>query len=706
MQKIKEFIKTLSRYRSTRLVMDVKDTTFYIAFSLILAVAFLVRIFSARYGVFIDEFDPYLQYYATKVIVDGITKEGLQGVFSFFNHHIDLTWYPYGVDLGQKYFPGVPYIGAFTYLFLKAIGLDVSLYMVAVYLPVLFGLFSTLLVYKIAQRITGSRFVGLFTALFYTLAPSTILRSDLGWYDTDGLGMPFLLLSIYLFMKSIDSPRTYNKALYAFFGGISAGILGATWGIHQYVYILIAVFTIMIIIFNIEIPDYEATYFPFVTSAFILLVSVPVNKYSYIFGVPALAQYLAIILLVSRNFIDLSSFTKYISRVVGIGGFLGVLALISISILPDLGLPSRQIIVLLPFMREAFVVATTVQEQLRASFFTYFRDLHILTPFVIGGFYVVLKKWREPKYLLLLIIATTSLYASSTFVRLTILFDAFAMIIAALAFSQITNFFISKVEIEKSQFKMYTFSFIAIFIVLSSSMLYVFSILPLSRTTVAILSHGTQFTQSPVSYDWLQALEWIKNNVGEDEVIASWWDYGYWISFIAGKRSLADNGTLNSTRIQELAKMFMSTDEKVALEALRKMNASYVLVYIGTVPINQDSIDVVFLAGTGEDGKFIAIAKIAGVNRSIFINEADPEAPRLTDAFWNTFLGKLIPYEFQTKQNVGAFTIDVYRYSPKYPEIGSPDAENSPLTLVFRSTDPAPGEVVIYKINYNTSEEG
>ena len=706
MQKLKELIKTLSRYRSTRLVMDVKDTTFYIAFSLILTVAFLVRIFSARYGIFIDEFDPYFQYYATKVIVDAISKEGFQGLFSFFNHHIDLTWYPYGVDMGLRYYPGVPYIGALTYLFLKAIGLNVNLYTVAVYLPVLFGIFSTLLVYKIAQRISGSRYIGLFTALFYTLAPSTILRSDLGWYDTDGLGMPFLLLSIYLFMKSLDSPRTYNKAIYAFFGGISAGILGATWGIHQYIYVLVALFTILIIIFNIEIPNYEATYFPFVTASFILLASVPVNKYSYIFGVPALTQYLAIILLLSRNFVDLSSFTKYISRIVGIGGFLGVLALISISVLPDLGLPSRQIIVLLPFMREAFVVATTVQEQLRASFFTYFRDLHILTPFAIGGFYVVLKKWKEPKYLLLLLIVITSLYASSTFVRLTILFNAFAIMMAALAFSQITDFFISKIDIEKSQFKMYTFSFIAIFIVLSSSLLYVYSILPLSRTTVALISHGTQFTQSPVSYDWLQALEWIKNNVVEDEVIASWWDYGYWISFIAGKRSLADNGTLNSTRIQELAEMFMSTDEKIALEALKKMNASYILVYIGAVPLNQDSIDVVFLAGTGEDGKFIAIAKIAGVNSSIFINDEDPQAPRLTDAFWDTFLGKLIPYEFQTKQNVGAFTIDVYRYSPKYPELGSQNAEDSPLTLVFRSTDPAPGEVVIYKINYDLNKEG
>lgn len=705
MQKIKNIIKILSKHRSTILVMDVRDTIFYMAFLLILAVAFIVRTFSARYGIFIDEFDPYFQYYATKVVIDGITNNGLQGLLTFFDHSIDLTWYPYGVDMGQRYYPGVPYIGAFTYLFLSALGLDVSLYSVAVYLPVLFGIFSTVLVYKIAYKITESRYIGLFSALFYTLTPSVILRSDLGWYDTDGLGMPLFLLSIYLFIKSLDSSRPYNKAVYAFMGGVSAGILGATWGIHQYVYILIALFAILVVILDIEIPNFEVTYFPFVTTAFIILSSIPVIRYSYIFGVPALVQYLAIVLVLLRNYNDPSLFTRYVTRTIGVGGFLGVLALISISLIPDLGLPSRQIIVLLPFMREAFIVATTVQEQLRASYFTYFRDLHILTPFVVGGFYVAIKRWRDPKYLLLLLLVLTSLYASSTFVRLTILFNAFAIILSALAFFQITKFFVSRTNAEKFQFKMYTFSFVLIFIILSTSLVYIFSIQPLSRTTVALISHGTQFTPSPVSYDWLQALEWIKNNVGDNEVIASWWDYGYWISFIAGKKSLADNGTLNSTRIQELAEMFMSTDELISLEALRKMNASYILVYLGVVPLNQDNLDIIFFAGTGEDGKFVAIAKIAGVNRSILLNQEDPEGPRLTDTFWNTFLGRLIPYEFQGKQNIGAFTIDVYRYLPKYPEGGDRDAEDSPLVLVFRSTDPAPGEVIIYKINYDYIEE-
>ena len=44
--------------------------------------------------------------------------------------------------------------------------------------------------------------------------------------------------------------------------------------------------------------------------------------------------------------------------------------------------------------------------------------------------------------------------------------------------------------------------------------------------------------------DWLDALDWIKNNTPKDAVIASWWDYGYWISTMGERASLADNSTL------------------------------------------------------------------------------------------------------------------------------------------------------------------
>jgi len=72
-----------------------------------------------------------------------------------------------------------------------------------------------------------------------------------------------------------------------------------------------------------------------------------------------------------------------------------------------------------------------------------------------------------------------------------------------------------------------------------------------------ILTGGTM--HNIPTNDWSDAMKWLKENTAEDAVIASWWDYGYWISTLAERKTLADNATLIDWQIRKLASMFMST---------------------------------------------------------------------------------------------------------------------------------------------------
>ena len=110
----------------------------------VLALTIYVRTFPIKYGAYINEFDPYSYYFCTSVIVDGFQREGFSGLLDFFNYHLDRVWYPYGVDL-RAYHPVHPYFGALTYLALKSLGFNVSLYEVAVYLPIAMAALTTLL---------------------------------------------------------------------------------------------------------------------------------------------------------------------------------------------------------------------------------------------------------------------------------------------------------------------------------------------------------------------------------------------------------------------------------------------------------------------------------------------------------------------------------------------------------------------------------
>jgi len=75
-----------------------------------------------------------------------------------------------------------------------------------------------------------------------------------------------------------------------------------------------------------------------------------------------------------------------------------------------------------------------------------------------------------------------------------------------------------------------------------------------------ILNSGTQFNLS--TNDWADSMQWLRENTPEDAVIASWWDYGYWISTLGERKTLADNATLIDWQIRKIAAMYMSTPDQ------------------------------------------------------------------------------------------------------------------------------------------------
>ena len=80
-----------------------------------------------------------------------------------------------------------------------------------------------------------------------------------------------------------------------------------------------------------------------------------------------------------------------------------------------------------------------------------------------------------------------------------------------------------------------------------------------SQIPISILHSGTHFDIS--TNDWSDAMQWLKENTTEDAVIAAWWDYGYWITTLSDRKTLADNATVLDWQIRKIASMFMSTPD-------------------------------------------------------------------------------------------------------------------------------------------------
>ncbi|MEE9563539.1 MAG: hypothetical protein V3V69_01255, partial [Nitrosopumilaceae archaeon] len=228
-----------------------------------------------------------------------------------------------------------------------------------------------------------------------------------------------------------------------------------------------------------------------------------------------------------------------------------------------------------------------------------------------------------------------------------------------------------------------------------------------------ILNGGTAF--GIATDDWLSALEWLKNNTPQDAVIASWWDYGYWISTLGERKSLADNSTLSDHIIKNIAKMLLSEPDR-AWQMLQEMDADYILIFISSQKIQKDPNSIYVLSGGGDESKKQWFMRIAEEPLSKFLQNDGISG---TDHFWqNTLFGKMIPYSpigYIDSSGSGLFsetyqpgTLGIYAKDIKFPSDG-----NGPLRLAYSSTsfeDENIGPVLgifIYEINkdYNPNLE-
>ena len=79
--------------------------------------------------------------------------------------------------------------------------------------------------------------------------------------------------------------------------------------------------------------------------------------------------------------------------------------------------------------------------------------------------------------------------------------------------------------------------------------------------------------------DYREAYWWLRDNTPEDSRILAWWDYGYQITSIANRTTMADGNTWNHEHIALLGRI-LTSKEKEGYEIARHLS-DYVLVWAG-----------------------------------------------------------------------------------------------------------------------------
>ncbi|HMK32654.1 MAG TPA: peptidylprolyl isomerase, partial [Nitrosopumilaceae archaeon] len=418
-----------------------------------------------------------------------------------------------------------------------------------------------------------------------------------------------------------------------------------------------------------------------------------------------------------------------------------------------LHLPSfRYLNAINPFLTSEDPLVDSVAEHATPTLtqnFTYFSILMLLAG--LGIWLIFRKKWGDNNSLPIgiknemtvfaLIIGIVGAYSGATFARLELLTATSVIILSAVGLAAITSEILKGSQIKTPEIlkkvtqkktsdgskketlqskktiggvgQIAKISYVAVIVAL----LLVPTIFPANANWISITKSPPTILNGGSNYaiatnDWPETLNWIYANTPKDAVIASWWDYGYWIQTMAGRATLADNATLSTNIIAQIATIFLSSPDK-AWKMLHDWGANYILVYVVGQEFVSNGQELYVLGGGGDESKKQWFMRIAGEDTSKFLQD-DDFTPN--DNFWqNTLLGKMFPFTTTTyfdpnthlqSDKYQSGYIAVYTKTIKYPADG-----NGPLRLVYASPSLNSTKsgiisgVLVYQVNPNYSSQ-
>ena len=675
--------------------------------AIVFTIAVLIRAYAAKYGFYLNEFDPYYDFYAAQHIVTLAQQQGLYAALfanpancgptvytachsmqGYFYWHDIQVWFPTGRNVAATSQGGLQLAGALIYLLIHNIfGVQITLYDLLVVLPVFLGALTAIAFYFLVRKIAGDA-AGLFAALVFAVSPPLIERGNLGWFKSEPLAILLFVAASYLMLTVFDKERPVRgRILRALMGGIMIGYANTAWGGGDYFSAAFGLIFMLIAFLNLDLAGYTPAIITFTAATLFVSAIFPRP------GVAIVTNPVGLVLIGGTLFVLVAQWaktwtkpTEYRSTLLKFlfGFALAGLSLVSFGLVGGLSL--RYLSAIAPWARSGNPLVESVAEHFVPTGADYFTSYAILLSFGMAGALVAFRRRGIPM-IYALVFGLTGLYFSSAFSRLLVYSSIALGILGGIGFAELayaivkpsTTPFVKKKQAPTSRNEMKVVFSIAVIalLVLPAGSYWIPN--PIQCTysgelfcnnspadgAVSLANGATIYTRVAFS-DWIQTLQWVRQDTPTNAVIISWWDYGYWFTVMGNRTTLVDNATLNSTRIAQVGQLLMSNVTQAASMAkgMGGGRPTYVAIFItGSIMTASSSsggsaqyytLQVPsssgFTAGGGDESKKQWFIRIGNLTESKYLECSGTTANELTSAGGSCISGddfNLTPYAIQ-----------------------------------------------------------
>jgi len=481
---------------------------------------------------------------------------------------------------------------------------------------------------------------GIFAAAIMAIIPAHIMRSVGGGFDNESIAMAAMTLTFALWVRSLRGGKMNGtSAVSPFIWGTITGLayfyMVAAWGGYVFVINLIGCHAGVLVLLGRFSTKLHRAYSAFYIVGTSLAIQVPVVGWAPIKSLEQLGPLAVFVGFQLLEFAEREKRKRGLTKIqlwklrVYIFAAAGVVGGVIVYFLAPTGyfgpISSRVRGLFVKHTKTGNPLVDSVAEHQPASPEAYKQYLGKIMQVSVVGFAFVLLRFFHDASSFLVVFGVVTFFLSNKMVRLILLTAPIASVLSGIVLGRLFSFcfynivgFLPSVlnvkEIDSIQLKTdesgknkkskkgkdksnsvkesddKTVSKVIVaamlFYIVKQMIPEVQEFVKFSHGMAHSMSHPTIIFEGTLKDgtnvkvdDYRDAYFWLKHNTPEDSRVMAWWDYGYQITGIANRTTIADGNTWNHEHIALLART-LTTSEKEGHRIARHL-ADYVLVWAG-----------------------------------------------------------------------------------------------------------------------------